>query len=454
MGTISDKLKYLAESKRQIKNAIIARGQSVSDNDRFVDYASAILQIETGSDIYVSPLDVTSNGTFDAGSGNAYNPVTVNVKPNVSSKTIDENGTYKASDDGVDGFSQVVVDIEPNLVEKTITEEGEFLANDDNVDGYRKVIVKIEPPEYCTVKFMNRETLLQVVNEVPYGGYAIYEGEDPTESGKIFTGWNPASTNIVRDTTCYATFEDEPANSDEEIQESWEDIIKNRGANCPIGSFKTLLIGTVDGEQLRGVRMKKVAINERGTVSSWLAMDPLGYTTPVTKKMYDDDFSYTPENPRQDIEGWRNSDLREWLNNNLLSAMPHGLSGAIAQVTKFSKNIDREFDMIVNNLETQDRIWVPSGLELGNTISELETMGVKYNDKVDSLGITVPSFWTRSVSSSWTSTPKNPVPGVSIMGAVAGRVLSVYRYNKWTDVEGTEHTSPNGSSNVIIGFCL
>lgn len=446
MGSIAEKLVYLENVKRQIGNALISRGQSVSDNDRFVDYSDKILNIETGADVYVSPITITENGDYDAGIGNAYNPVTVNITPDVMSKTIDENGEYNASDDGATGYSKVVVEVVPNLVEKTITEEGEYSAEDDNVDGYSKVTVALEIPEYCTVQFKHRETLLQVVNEVPYGGYAIYEGEDPTESGKIFTGWNPASTNIVRDTTCYATFEDEPANSDEEIQESWEDIIENRGANCPIGSFKTLLIGTVDGEQLRGVRMKKVAINERGTVSSWLAMDPLGYTTPVTKKMYDDDFSYTPENPRQDIEGWRNSDLREWLNNNLLSAMPHGLSGAIAQVTKFSRNIDREFDMIVNNLETQDRIWVPSGLEIGSA-SSLETMGVKYKDKVDSLGFTVSSFWTRSVVASTAS-------GVSIMGGIGGGTSSVHRYNKWTDNGGTEHTSPNASSNVIIGFCL
>ena len=47
---LQDNLDYLSETKRQIKNAIIEKGQSVSQDDTFRSYADKILDIETGID--------------------------------------------------------------------------------------------------------------------------------------------------------------------------------------------------------------------------------------------------------------------------------------------------------------------------------------------------------------------------------------------------------------------
>lgn len=48
MGTIAEKLTYLNETKTAIKNAIIAKGVSVTDNDSFRSYADKIESIEGG----------------------------------------------------------------------------------------------------------------------------------------------------------------------------------------------------------------------------------------------------------------------------------------------------------------------------------------------------------------------------------------------------------------------
>ena len=48
MGTISDKLTYIEGTKDAIKQAIIAKGVSVSDSDTFRSYASKINDIESG----------------------------------------------------------------------------------------------------------------------------------------------------------------------------------------------------------------------------------------------------------------------------------------------------------------------------------------------------------------------------------------------------------------------
>lgn len=39
MGTINDKIEYLAETKNLIKQAIIAKGQAIEDNDTFRSFA-------------------------------------------------------------------------------------------------------------------------------------------------------------------------------------------------------------------------------------------------------------------------------------------------------------------------------------------------------------------------------------------------------------------------------
>ena len=58
-----------------------------------------------------------------------------------------------------------------------------------------------------TVRFYNGSTLLQTVNNVPYGGSATYTGDTPVnDSGTASTGWNPEPTNITGDTDCYAVY--------------------------------------------------------------------------------------------------------------------------------------------------------------------------------------------------------------------------------------------------------
>ena len=48
MGTITDKLNKLAETKSAIKTAIVNKGVAVSDSDTFASYASKIASIEGG----------------------------------------------------------------------------------------------------------------------------------------------------------------------------------------------------------------------------------------------------------------------------------------------------------------------------------------------------------------------------------------------------------------------
>lgn len=79
MGTTSDKLAYLNQTKTEIKNAIIEKGVEVADTDSFRSYANKIAQIKTGSDeppkmfgVSLNDLlgNLDSNGTLTASSWN------------------------------------------------------------------------------------------------------------------------------------------------------------------------------------------------------------------------------------------------------------------------------------------------------------------------------------------------------------------------------------------------
>ena len=103
-----------------------------------------------------------------------------------------------------------------------------------------------------TVKFYNGTTLLQTVNNVPYGGTATYTGSTPTNNSAgntayfQFYGWRPVPTNIQGTTDCYAQFYDL-----REITDSWETIADNCANGTyvnkyAIGAFKMLDIGVKD----------------------------------------------------------------------------------------------------------------------------------------------------------------------------------------------------------------
>lgn len=97
-----------------------------------------------GGDITVVSLTASSNATYSAPSGKAYDPVIVNVPATpavVSSISISANGTYSAPE-GVDGYNPVVVSVPAFASAITITENGTYSAP-VGVDGYNPVVVSV-----------------------------------------------------------------------------------------------------------------------------------------------------------------------------------------------------------------------------------------------------------------------------------------------------------------------
>lgn len=96
----------------------------------------------------------------------------------------------------------------PNILENITADRNVYAAFSETVRTY-------------TVYFYNYDnTLLQTVQNVPYGGSATYTESTPTKTDYTFTGWLPEPTNISGDTSCYAQFEPVV----KEITDSWATI--------------------------------------------------------------------------------------------------------------------------------------------------------------------------------------------------------------------------------------
>lgn len=96
------KLEYVAETKEQIKSALIEKGQTVADSDTFRSYADKIAAIPKAKEKYDGTVVITSNklsGTWLIDSAKLYNLLLEN-RDNVS-QSLNFSAGVKGSDAGL-----------------------------------------------------------------------------------------------------------------------------------------------------------------------------------------------------------------------------------------------------------------------------------------------------------------------------------------------------------------
>lgn len=101
---------YNETSVENIADAIRAKN-GLSDTYTIGEMAQAILDIPSGSST-LGTKSISENGTYNASSDNldGYSQVTVSVSPTLQNKSVTENGTYTA-DQGYDGLGTVTVSV-------------------------------------------------------------------------------------------------------------------------------------------------------------------------------------------------------------------------------------------------------------------------------------------------------------------------------------------------------
>lgn len=92
MGSISEKLEYLNETKEEIKTAIKNKGVTIADTDTFRSYADKITNLKTTPTLQAKSQTITSNTTTTISPDSDYDglsnvTITTNVKTELVNNT-------------------------------------------------------------------------------------------------------------------------------------------------------------------------------------------------------------------------------------------------------------------------------------------------------------------------------------------------------------------------------
>ena len=307
------------------------------------------------------------------------------------------------------------------------------------------------------VYFMN-DTVKLYEEQVSYNQLANYP-LDTNDIKKIIAGeespyyefasWSRNTDIPITDTTyIYAEFV-----FDGYIEDSWEQIIENvRNGNVDaygLGGRKVLEfnINGVDEYIEMEITGKNhdnlVTIDENynnGKSTAALSFISYGQTKTkkslnTTKKQYD--WIQEGQGGLND-GGYINSDGRQWLNNELLAALPEVLRLNIKPVVKLADlgyyyyvNVEK------NPIACEDSIWIPSAEELGG--------GVSYT--VKGQGEPYPLF-TNSQSR------KKSANGSSTYITRSSDISFYHQYAAVDNMGNWTRLSPANLNGIIFGFCL
>ena len=108
-------------------------------------------------------------------------------------KTVNDNGVYKASDDGADGYGTVTVEVSgggSTLIEKTITEDGVYNPSDDGADGYSLVTVTRKSSVPADVTFYDYDGSVVASYTSEEFAELTELPTNPSHEGLTSQGWN------------------------------------------------------------------------------------------------------------------------------------------------------------------------------------------------------------------------------------------------------------------------
>ena len=408
----------------------------------------ALKKINSDNPTVVKPLNVTANGTY-TGDGVAYGPVTVNVPGGTTSPVtlstlqVTENGYYEAGEG--EAYLGVEVNVPQTQAEMraiSINQNGEYDPEDDGYDGFSYIIVDVPQKGSggpYTVTFHNTDgTVLQTIAGVPEGGGATYAGfVIPESPGMRFVGWSPNPTYVDFNMNCYPRF----ANMDLAeymIAEDWETIARNiekEGVDVgyEIGAWKLL--------DITGYGTVRMMLAAKG-VDELEGLNGYAATTWIAKDLFNDTLERM-NNTNTSVGGWEESALRSKLNTIFQNTFSQSLAKYIKPVVKYSKTLKN--GIYISSNPTVDKLWIPSHREIfGN--DSYENLGPFYDAAFGVNGVAQLSARIRKVyNNSRTDTQ---------WWTRSGENNDSYRC-MYIDSDGKEYSTLTSISKFIcLGFCI
>ena len=281
---------------------------------------------------------------------------------------------------------------------------------------------------------------------------------DPEKDGYSFVGWYQDSglttlydftSAVTGDLTLYAKWKE--LRPPVQITDSWDEIIQSVNddsyrSNYQIGDTRTLDLGSwgvvemqivaFDADELADESGNKAAI-------TW-----------ISKQLLKSDHRMNPEEDKINgtmwkpgtaaAGGWKESEMRRWLQSDIKSLIPENVRSSIERVKKYSNSCDTYLNEVENEC-TNDDLWIPSLKEIGigekDYTFDVESMGPVYADNngiFGSYGARMKERGDSSYASWW-------LRSATEIGK------SFYLINP----EGKLTTTiPNSTKGVLLGFCL
>ena len=246
------------------------------------------------------------------------------------------------------------------------------------------------------------------------GDGAVYVPSDLLATYKADSNWK----NFF-----ITTLDKYPLTVFESIEDDWATIISKAEAGTAsesysIGDTKMIDLGA-EGKvyaQIAGFGVDTLASDSTKTAG----------ITFVTKGTLATDQRMNPTNDSTISTGanggWRYTEMYRYLNNTILPLFPSQLQTAIKSVTKYSDYIVPGESSITHDLETQDKLWLPSAREVFGGTSYEQT-GPIYSDLFSSGHIknnqsgTESAWWLRSAAAASSFYNVGSSGGASVNGA-------------------------------------
>lgn len=135
------------------------------------------------TEMVIEPKEITANGTYEVPEGvHGYNPITVEVPPDLESITITENGTYVS--ENADGFSEVTVNT-PTLTAEDLVITGDCGYRFAN-NGWNAFIEKFGD-KITTKDITNAQFMFNYCTELENIPFQINVGDSTTSLTAAFT---------------------------------------------------------------------------------------------------------------------------------------------------------------------------------------------------------------------------------------------------------------------------
>ena len=201
--SIASAIQLKQQQVEEAYTAVSNKGGTIPSVRNLTNLADAIDSITGGSGTLITK-EITENGVYRASTYGAdgFSSISVDVSGAVLiTTTVTENGTYYAVVEGADGFSEFTVDTPAQtLINKTITANGTYYAGDDEAYGFSMVDVEVPGQPLLVNKTITANGTYTastdddaygydtVIVNTPYQGYLDDITQVLTDAGITVTG--------------------------------------------------------------------------------------------------------------------------------------------------------------------------------------------------------------------------------------------------------------------------